>query len=508
MDTAGDQGLSASDVQAAHRGRLGREAGQRIEVCARNMGGCAVKWAPALDLEQGTRPSAARVARREGKGDGTFGVAASYSTGQFPVLQVQAADLNGDGKPDVVAAVANPNGQGGGVQVFLNKGDGTLQAPANVTFADSGITPQGFAIGDVNGDGHADLVVAYVDANVTFKLAVLLGNGDGTFRAGPLMDDDFGTGPPLLLDLNGDGKLDLFLPHCCGDTEATHRLGNGDGTFQDAIYDGNGPDALFAASIVRKSGRPLIALAGASGSGASGSAVYLGGSPAAQTTPVATPLITEVDNGGSFLPGFSQGSWVTIKGANLAGTTRIWTAADFVGPNLPTQLDGAGVNIDGKPAYVYFISPGQINVLAPVDTASGPVAVQVTYGGAASNVVNAAESTLSPSLFLFDPQGRKYVAAVRSDGPYIGPPNLFGTALPTVPAHPGDVLLLFGTGFGPTNPATPIGTTFGTANPAATVTAKFGGVPATVQFAGLVAPGEYQFNILVPNVPAGDNLDR
>jgi uncharacterized protein (TIGR03437 family) len=410
-----------------------------------------------------------------GKGDGTFGAAASYSSGQFPVLQVHAADLNGDGKPDVVAAVANPDGQGGGVQVFLNKGDGTLRAPINVTFAESGITPLGFAIGDVNGDGHADLVVAYWNADITFKLAVMLGNGDGTFKAGPLMDDDAGTSPPLLLDLNGDGKLDLFLPHCCGAAEATHRLGNGDGTFQDAIYDGNGPGAQFAASIVRKSGRPLIALAGGTGSGVSGSAVYLGGSPAALTTPVGTPLITEVDNGGSFLPGFSQGSWVTIKGANLAGTTRIWTAADFVGPNLPTQLDGAGVTIDGKPAYVYFISPGQINVLAPADTASGSVAVQVTYGGAASNVVNAAESSLSPSLFLFDPQGRKYVAAVRSDGPFIGPPNLFGTALPTVPAHPGDVLLLFGTGFGPTNPASPIGTTFGTANPTATVTAKFGG---------------------------------
>jgi len=217
------------------------------------------------------------------------------------------------------------------------------------------------------------------------------------------------------------------------------------------------------------------------------------------------PVITEVDNGASFLGGFSQGSWVTIKGTNLAGTTRIWTAADFNGPNLPTQLDNASVTIDGKTAYVYYISPTQINVLAPADAATGAVPVQVTYAGNPSNIVNATEQSFSPAMFMFGAANSKYVAAVRSDGQYIGPTTLYPGL--TVPAKAGDVILLFGTGFGPTNPMTDFSQTFSGAPPTAnTVTCTIGGVKATVQFAGLAYPGEYQFNILVPSAPSGDNL--
>jgi len=216
------------------------------------------------------------------------------------------------------------------------------------------------------------------------------------------------------------------------------------------------------------------------------------------------PTITEVDNGASFLAGFSQGSWVTIKGANLSGTTRIWTAADFNGPNLPTQLDQVSVTIDGKPAYVYYISPTQLNVLAPADAAVGPVPAQVTYAGQTSNVLNGTEAAFTPAMFMFSPQGQKYVAAVRSDGQYIGPTSLYPGL--TVPAQAGDTLLLFGTGFGPTTPSTNFGQTFsGAPLTANIVTATIGGVPATVLCA-LVGPGEYQCNIVVPGVPTGDNL--
>ncbi|HEX3743154.1 MAG TPA: SBBP repeat-containing protein [Bryobacteraceae bacterium] len=212
-----------------------------------------------------------------------------------------------------------------------------------------------------------------------------------------------------------------------------------------------------------------------------------------------------VENGASYLPGFSQGSWVTITGNNLSGTTRIWTGADFNGNSLPTSLDHVSVTIDGKPAYVYFVSGTQINVLAPADAAQGQVPVQVTYNGTQSNIVMATESSFSPALFTFTPAGGRYAAAVRIDGQYIGPATLYAGL--TAPANAGDTLELYGTGFGPTTPTTDFSQIFSGAPPTAnTVTATIGGVAASVQFAGLVAPGEYQFNVIVPSVPSGDNL--
>jgi len=229
-------------------------------------------------------------------------------------------------------------------------------------------------------------------------------------------------------------------------------------------------------------------------------------------TPGSSPVVTEVENGASFLPGFSQGSWLTIKGVNLAGTTRIWTQADIVSGNLPTAMDQVSVTIDNKPAYIYYVSPAQLNVLAPADAATGPVPVAVSYAGQTSNTMNAAESAFAPAVFTFSAASGQYVAAVRLDGRFIGPTSLYpgvplGTGVGTVPAKAGDIILLYGTGFGPTNPPTNFGQTFSGAPPTAdTVTCTIGGLNATVLYAGLVAPGEYQFNILLPAAPGGDNL--
>ena len=211
-----------------------------------------------------------------------------------------------------------------------------------------------------------------------------------------------------------------------------------------------------------------------------------------------------VANGASFLPGVAPGTWITIKGSNLSATTRTWTGADFVGNNLPTQLDGVSVTVNGKPAYASFISPTQLNVLSPDDTTQGSVAVQVTTAQGRSSAVNAVMSALSPALFAFSPQGGRYVAAVRSDGTYIAPPNLI-SGLATVPAKPGDVTLLFGTGFGPTSPPVQIGQMINSAPLANQVTIRIGGVVATTQFVGIVSPGLCQFNVVVPDVPNGDN---
>ena len=92
------------------------------------------------------------------------------------------------------------------------------------------------------------------------------------------------------------------------------------------------------------------------------------------------PAITSngVQNGATFENNIVAGSWTTIKGTDLAQNTRIWLASDFVNGVAPTVLDGVKVNIDGKPAAVYFISQTQINVQAPdLGGNTGNVAVEV-----------------------------------------------------------------------------------------------------------------------------------
>ena len=87
----------------------------------------------------------------------------------------------------------------------------------------------------------------------------------------------------------------------------------------------------------------------------------------------------------------------------------------------------------------------------------------------------------------------------------MAPPSLI-SGVATVPAKPGDTILLFGTGFGPTTPPSPIGQLVQVSPLANQVTVRIGGVAADTQFAGIVSPGLYQFNVVVPNVPVGDNM--
>src|ERR1017187_2567727 len=146
---------------------------------------------------------------------------------------------------------------------------------------------------------------------------------------------------------------------------------------------------------------------------------------------------------------------------------------------------------------------------APADTAQGPAPAHPAFGGLTSNIVSSTEAAFSPAMFMFGPLGQKYVAAVRnSDSQYIGPTNLYPGL--TVPAKAGDIIDLYGTGFGPTNPTTSFGETFSGAPPTVnTVTCTLGGVPAAVyQGTGyLIYPGEYQIAITVPpGLPSGDNL--
>jgi uncharacterized protein (TIGR03437 family) len=214
------------------------------------------------------------------------------------------------------------------------------------------------------------------------------------------------------------------------------------------------------------------------------------------------PVIGSVVNGGSYQGNIAPGSWVAIKGSNLSTTTGTWVSADFSNGNLPTSLDGVSVTIGGKPAFVYYISPTQINVQAP-DVAAGTVSVVVTLNGVPSAPAAAQLQPAAPAFFQYGATNTA-IASRLPDYAVVGDPSVEPGA---VAAKPGDLVILWGTGFGPTSPAVPAGTTVSGApavTPAPTVTV--GGVPAQVISAMLTTgtAGLYQVTIQLPaNTPAG-----
>jgi len=217
--------------------------------------------------------------------------------------------------------------------------------------------------------------------------------------------------------------------------------------------------------------------------------------------PSSQPVITAVVNAASLQPPIVANSWVSIFGTNLASATDNWGHA-IVNGQLPTLLDGVSVTIGGKAAYVYFISPGQINVLAP-DIPAGPVAVTVTTAAGASATFTATVAQYSPAFFDWP---NSQPVATRQDYSYAVKAGTF-QGVTTVAAKPGDVLILWGTGFGPTNPVPPVGIpvpadrTYSTAiKPTVTINNN----SVTVYGAALAsgAVGLYQVAIQVPTTLA------
>jgi protocatechuate 3,4-dioxygenase beta subunit len=208
-----------------------------------------------------------------------------------------------------------------------------------------------------------------------------------------------------------------------------------------------------------------------------------------------------VVNAAGFQAGASPGAWISIYGFRLSSTARSWTAADIVGGKLPTNLDGVSVTINGRSAYVSYISPSQINVLAPADTLSGTVGVIVTNSNGASAATNVQLQSALPAFFRLT---EEYVIATDANGGILAPAGIV-SGLTTTPAKPGDTIVLWGTGFGPTNPAIAPGEVVSGASPLLnTVKLRIGQSTAQVAFAGMTGTGLYQFNAVVPSLPDGD----
>jgi VCBS repeat protein/List-Bact-rpt repeat protein len=196
-----------------------------------------------------------------GNSDGTFQAALTFATEGFNPEFVAVGDVNRDGRLDL--AVAHSGSTLGTVAVLLGNGDGTFQAPRNFSTGQGSLS---VAVGDVNGDGQPDLAVANYYSN---DVSVLLGNGDGSFQA----TQSFATAGPnpvtvAMSDVNGDGRPDLAVTNSANTTSGAMPgnisvlLGNGNGTFQPArTIDVGITPAFVAVRDVNGDGRPDLAVA-------------------------------------------------------------------------------------------------------------------------------------------------------------------------------------------------------------------------------------------------------
>jgi uncharacterized protein (TIGR03118 family) len=334
------------------------------------------------------------------------------------------------------------------------------------------------------GNGYVDIF----DMSGNLKTRLIAGGSLNSPWGMAIAPANFGVFANMLLVGNfGDGHVNVYDP----------ALGTSLGALQNPSGAAIAISGLWALQV------------GNGKSGGDANAVYFTAGPGGETHGLfgslqAGPVLSTgntVVNGASFQPGIAEYSWITILGSNLSSTTRIWNpATDFVNGALPKQLDGVGVTVDGKPAYVYYISPVQINALVPADSALGTIQVSTANQTLGSASVPAAIEVTAPAFFTL---ANGNVAALHANNTVVGPTTLYPNN--STPAAPGETIELYATGFGPGTTTIPDGQVITTPIPITGVTVTIGGAPAQVTYQGLVQAGVYQINAVVPaSTPTGN----
>lgn len=297
-------------------------------------------------------------------GNGSFPSQTTYSTGATSSpIAVSVVDVNGDNRPDIVVA----NSGTANVGVFLNVGNGTF---LNQTTYSTGISssPRGVTTVDVNGDGKPDIVVSN---SGTSNVGVLLNAGNGTFLNQTTHSTDTGSSPRglTIVDVNGDSKPDIVVAN-----SGTHNVGiffnAGNGTFLNqttystgassapravAVADVNGdnmPDIIPADTGINSVGVLLNA----------GNSTFLNQTTysTGATTGPRTVAVADVnnDNKPDIIVGNTASTYVSVllnigNGTFLNQTT--YSTGATAGPSSISVVD---VNNDNKPDIVVVNSAG------------------------------------------------------------------------------------------------------------------------------------------------------
>ncbi|OUJ76290.1 malectin domain-containing carbohydrate-binding protein [Hymenobacter crusticola] len=376
------------------------------------------------------------VSVRLNNGQGSFSNGSNVpvgSTGTGRSFSVAAADVNGDGNLDILAA----NGSESTVSVRLGNGQGSFSGTTEVSV---GSGPISLAAADVNNDGNLDVVTANLTGNT---VSIRLGNGQGSFNGTTEVSVGSGPGKLVVADVNNDGNLDLLTANDISTGTVSVRLNSGTSSF-------SGSDISLGSYTLISS----LAVADVDGDGdldlLTGSVdIGIGSGPAGPTGPTGTVSVRR-NNGGTFSIGPSQTVSVgvapylavaDVDGDNdldvltaNSNSNAVSVRLNLIAPLFPitftptsggtgtvVYINGAGfidedgrtptvtsVAFNGTPTTSFAVlSPTQVGVLVPNGATTGPITVTTTKGtvtSAASFVVVGPLITTTAGATIIFPQ--------------------------------------------------------------------------------------------------------